>query len=737
MKLMLRKLFIVAVAAIACASGGCSTDGTGTNGPPEIRVDVQTTFEYVVGEGRITITVTGEDPDGHDVVIGLANKPERARIQNFDGWAVFDWDPLASDVTPPGEPLNLVFFAEDQLGARSERVVSIVIIAGNGVPRFENSPSVLYNTDSGKPLVFEVRVRDDDTPRVALAMPTEKAPVGASFIPLTDKAAKFEWMPSEDQLEFRVHSVTFTANDGVNDPVEQKVSILFKKSGGGDDEEVRPDVPEDPTDPGMSSNCGFESAVLHTPLGAQRGTDDYVISATLSAEAAARYDRLTLSWTDQDAFNSAPELQGSEMAEVNGSFSANIPNPVLGAGETKVFYYQICAIDDDSTDDDSVLCGPTSVYYSFTAYSPSETECVDDQGAGANFDAALDMDTVTGWHHGGVCAGTDDYYRMDLLADQDGDVFFIYPMGQGVTVEMFDENQAPLTVEPSACAGYTYVFVENDSGAPITRYFKVSGTDSPYHVSPFYFEVTTMCAATDMEPNDTALSASIIPTDGTATALQETCGITDVDVFKFAANTGEEITATALFSHDEGDLDIKLFAPSQSMMVGPTSSGVASGLSFTDNEELQHVAQETGDYYLLVRTYTDPNTYTLAVTKTEECTDDDSFGDNHSEATSANATAFTPHRGLEVCPAQDDWYEFMGFQGEFIEIDVKVTSGSAAAVSLTIHRDGSQEATGSITGMDMDTLSATVDVLTDGIYKAQVTTTAPVEYELLINPVFL
>ena len=724
-----------AVATAMLLLSACPTDPVGVNNPPEIRLDVPTTFDYVVGEGRLTITVTAEDPDGHAVEVGVVDKPPRATMQPFNGWAVFDWDPLASDVTPADQPLNLVFYAEDELGARSERVVSVLIRAGNGVPRFENSPSVLYNTDSNKPLIFEVRVRDDDSTRIALSMPTARAPVGASFIPASNGfSGVFEWMPDEQQREFRVHSVTFTADDGQNPTVTQKVSILFQKSGSGT-EETRPEVPDNPADP---TNCAYEDQVRHAPLGSQRGTADYRIEAMLAGEAANRYDRLVLNWSHEDVYNNYDvQLEGKEMTNENGTFVATIPNPLLPAGESREYYYEICAIDDDSSDDDSVLCGPSTMYHSFIAYSPNDTICIDDAFANGSFETALDLDGVVGWEHHRICESPDDYYRIDLDPFQDADVFFTYPFGSPTTVEMFDQDRNPLPVDASACAGFTYIYVENQADASKTRYFRVSGRDAPYQVSPYYFSPTSTCVPTDIEPNDTAGTAALLPTDGTQTELQEICNASDVDVFRFPVTEGQTITANSTFTHADGDLDMKLFAPSRMADVAVNTSATASALSVTDNERITHVARETGTYYLLMRGYQQGNTYRIGVLvedPPEECVDDDSFGDNHTEATAAQATAFTNHVNLDVCPGTDDWYSFVGFAGEFIDVVVKVTSGDASALTVTVHLDGSPAQAGVRSG---DTITASVDVVANVTYHLQVATTEPVIYELSIHPMFL
>lgn len=732
MKQTMRTVLLIAAAWLVAS---CGTDPVGSNTPPEIRTDVATTLEYVVGDPRMTITITAEDPDGHAVEVGIANPPARSELQPLEGWAVFTWDPIASDVTPPDQPLDLVFFAEDELGGRSERVVSVLIRAGNGIPRFENSPSVLYNSDSDKPLIFEVRVRDDDSPRVAISMPTARAPMGADFQITGDFTGRFEWTPNDAQRELRVHSVTFTADDGQNETVTQRVSILFRKGGGGDDEETRPDVPDNPTDPTM---CTYEDQVRHSPLGSQRTTDDYRVEAMLAGEAATKYDRLVLNWTGQDIWNnSSLQMQGAEMVNEGGTFVGTIPNPLLAPGESQEYYYEICAIDDDSADDESILCGPTSLYHSFVAYSPNETVCRDDELTNSSFETALDLSTIVGWGHHRVCEDPDDYFRMDLQPRQAADVFFTYPFGSQTAVEMFDEAQTSMPVEPSDCSGFTYVFVENDTDEPATRYFRVTGRDTPYQISPFFYTPTTNCAPTDIEPNDTAADAAPITTDGMPTALQEVCNANDIDLFKFSVTQGQEITARALFAHDDGDLDIKLYAPSDHGQIATNGLGTAWALSINDNEEIIHTAAETGEYILMVRGYQTGNTYTASVLVEEPsgmCMDDDSFGDNHTEATAANASAFMTHTNLDVCPGTSDWYSFVGFQGEFIDIDVIVKSGNPSAVSVTAYLAGSPEETGSLTG---DTVRTSIEVVDDATYTLEITTTEPVVYDLYIQPEFI
>ncbi len=247
MKRLTILLALFATCATACTS--CETDPGVENLPPTVSLDVPTSIDHEVGDGLVRITVTGEDPEGGPIELGVVDAPSRADFQLFDGFAIFSWDPIASDITEAGSPMQLVFWVEDDHDVRAEKTVSLNILPGNGEPRFTSSPSIMHNVDSGKPVRFTVTVRDDDTEQVALAMLGDKAPDGALFTPNQgENSGEFEWEPTADQLKFRVHSVTFEARDGQSDPVQQKVTILFVKGGGDDD--TRPDIPDeqDPTD---------------------------------------------------------------------------------------------------------------------------------------------------------------------------------------------------------------------------------------------------------------------------------------------------------------------------------------------------------------------------------------------------------------------------------------------------------------------------------------------------------
>lgn len=708
---------------IAALLAGCPTDPAVENQPPSVSVDVGSTVEYVVGEGQIRITVTGEDPEGGVVKLGVVDGPPRARFETYDGWAVFSWDPLASDTTADA-PLQLIFYAEDDLGARSERVVNVSIAPGNGVPRFVSSPSILYNVDQNKPLIFDVEVRDDDSQTVALHMPPESAPDGAIFTVTGDMTGRLNWEPTVEQLKYRVHSVTFVANDGLNEPVEQKVSILFDKSGG---EDTRPKLTDTTGEP---SACAFEDAVRHTPLGAQRGADDYRVEAYLAGAAAEKYDRLVLNWSDQDPWNDYDlQLDGVEMTEEGGIFSAVIPNPLLPAGSSTVFNYEICAIDDDSAEEDAVLCGPTNIYNSFIAYSPENTGvCIDDEGLNQTFDDATAIENAIGWsRYRGCGESRPDYFRLDLSPQQEADLFITYPFGQQVDIEMYDEARNVLPLEASACSGFVYVFVENPEMQEVTRYFRVIARDVPYQVSPWFYESELTCVDEAWEPNETVADAVPIGVAGEVETAA-VCGVDDRDVYSFFAFEGEEITTHVDFVHADGDLDLKLYAAGEEAAVDASEAGTRSSLGIDDDEVVTYTAATTGVHYVVVFGYGDDNEYQLTntVTKAAECTDADAFAPNATQAESKPIN-FQTYSNLTICGGSEDWLQISAIPGDNINVTVRATNGSLGDMFVTAWNGASLEAFGFRNG-DKITLDLFATEFVQ--YDLEIESSSDVTYEL-------
>ncbi len=639
---------------VALLVAGCSADGNDGNQPPELEIDVPSELTYTVGDDVIRITLTAEDPEGGEVRFEVVDGPDRGELQSStSNWAIFTWDPLAPDVTPADEPRSLVFAAIDPQGARSEKVVRVRIQAGNGIPRFENSASILHTIGSGKPVAFDVTVRDDDSDSLNLRMPPGFAPAGAEFTSTGPKSGRFGWQPQAGQLEQRVHSVKFIADDGVNDPVEQDVTIILKKESSN------------VVDPPEPSDCFFEDRVSYTAIDPQRGTEDVTVEARFEALNGDQYDKLILNYSNADPFNDFEvEWQSSEMTESEGVFTAQIPNPLLETGSDE-YYFEICAINEDAAPEDTrkILCGPTSLYESFIFYAPNSEECIDDAGFGNSFDNAETHDEQR-FIYRRLCKADEDYFEFPLGTEQETFVYLVYPANARPTVEVFnaDESPAQAVIEHSDCSGFTNVYVQN-SGAPTKKFIRVTASndsiDVPYQI---LFDTRDLggeenCADASFEPNDDADDATEVTAASAQFAAMEICREDDVDVYAITAQAGEQIDAVATFTHSVGDLDMLLFSPSERDDVGRLGFGSDYSWSLNDNEEINYIAEESGTHYLAVYSEQGVNRYSLDINvdiPLPSCID---VGFNHMQSTADILPQGTTN-GLKVCAGEEDWYSF-------------------------------------------------------------------------------
>ncbi|MBN2693324.1 pre-peptidase C-terminal domain-containing protein [bacterium] len=83
----------------------------------------------------------------------------------------------------------------------------------------------------------------------------------------------------------------------------------------------------------------------------------------------------------------------------------------------------------------------------------------------------------------------------------------------------------------------------------------------------------------------------------------------DIDYYAIPLNAGDKLFAYIYFTHNQGDLDLRLYGTD-----GVTS--LANSNSLTDNEDIQYVAPNSGIYYLRVRGNTASpvaNTYDLEI----------------------------------------------------------------------------------------------------------------------------
>jgi len=207
----------------------------------------------------------------------------------------------------------------------------------------------------------------------------------------------------------------------------------------------------------------------------------------------------------------------------------------------------------------------------------------------------------------GIAENDTDIFAVDLengtalsasiqFAHADGDLelFLVNPAQDAVlrssTSETDDENITHLATE----SGTYYLVVVGYQGATapynLTVETATGGDRDP--TLPDSGD-TAPDVGSDFEPNDDFENASILG-PGSYGGFEITEN--DIDIYGVELDSGETLSASIRFAHAEGDLDAFLFDPTQ-------SEELQAGISETDDENITHVATESGTYYLVVVGY--------------------------------------------------------------------------------------------------------------------------------------
>jgi hypothetical protein len=179
-------------------------------------------------------------------------------------------------------------------------------------------------------------------------------------------------------------------------------------------------------------------------------------------------------------------------------------------------------------------------------------------------------------------------------ADGDLDLFLVGPdqstVLQSSTSGTDDENITHLATE----TGTYYLIVVGYQGATAPYNLTIeraTGSDEGPKIPGSGDTVPDVNS--DFEPNDDFENASTLG-PGTYTGFEITEN--DTDIYGVELTSGEGISASIQFAQADGDLDLFLVNPAQSEII-------QSSTSESDNENLTHIATESGTYYLAVVGY--------------------------------------------------------------------------------------------------------------------------------------
>lgn len=208
-----------------------------------------------------------------------------------------------------------------------------------------------------------------------------------------------------------------------------------------------------------------------------------------------------------------------------------------------------------------------------------------------------------------VCSGDDDYYRYDLTAGDDVTVNVSFSDAEGdIDVQLLNPSGTTVASSATSTDNESFSYTAATTGPHTLRVFLYSDSGAtPGNAYALNFQVAgaATCTADAFEPNDSAAAAATLPA-GTHSGL--TACEADDDFYALNLTAGQQASLQALFSHAEGDIDLRLF--------DPAGTQVATSLSTTDDENINYTATQSGTHVLQVELYRDAgsvpgNTYQL------------------------------------------------------------------------------------------------------------------------------
>lgn len=686
----------IGVMLFALALGAC-VEPVVPNVPPE--------FASLPGELRVEagaaveFTVTAADPDGGSVTVSMESAPPGAEFIGTGALGRFFWAPLASDAQ--AEAYEVRFVAEDARGSRTTVRVRIFVEASDGRPRSVTALQRVLDLSETDTMVVELVVKDDDSSQVSMNL--EEAPRGMTLTQLGDKRGELVWTPSPEQISTQsVWTATLVLDDGDTAPVRELLSVILIAKNNGD---------------GCQDNgCGCDLPQIdHDELGEQRGADNYEVIATIT-DAQSRVEQATLFFTTGDP-EDLNTFDSVEMSRDGDTFRGDIPNPRLNEGESAGFFYVICGVDGDVGDDgqscQNLRCAPEKGRYSFAAFAPGDTEtCRQDEHEPDDTPGQSDVTTDDRQVFGATLCDDDvDFWAVELVQGASFGAVLRYTSEHGnMRLRLLDEDGSTvLQTEDTPTDDELLTFGPVDAAQVV--FIEVSGEPNIYDLTLSLVEPADPDCEDDAEPNDDADTATFI-SSGTLDDLRFCGG--DRDFYTFTVGQGQAIEARIDFEHDEGDLDLVLYAPD-----GQTN--VDSSLGVGDSETVRALNTEfEGDYLLEIKGFNgnNNNRYSLVLSVSDQlaCVPDTLEPNDDSE--DASLLNDGESLSLQICAEDIDYFAIELEAGQRARVSVIHDPAQADIDVYFLDTDALEPLAEGTTLDPIETVAATAPA--DGVYFVEV-----------------
>jgi hypothetical protein len=262
----------------------------------------------------------------------LAGLAQTASLTGHASGAEFRWTPLASHVGTH----QFDFIASSDAGSAKTSVLITVIPQAAAAPVFiQPGKGGTFDMDALRCINFDLEVKDDDSEQVGI-LAAEPLPLGAELHQKGKKRARFDWCPSDEQIDQSLSWVLhFQADDGDHPPTPHNYQVILRRSA--------PDnCPGTP--PQINVISPAEGDLLASAVGFE------VIVKITDAESAVR-DQPILHYTydDPGVDSSLGNFELAKFEEDGETWSASVP-PLPGTtGQTLTVWYVVSVVDNDDT----------------------------------------------------------------------------------------------------------------------------------------------------------------------------------------------------------------------------------------------------------------------------------------------------------------------------------------------------------------------------------------------------
>ncbi len=639
-----RRTLVIPLAG-ACLVFACST---GANHPP--RIAPIPALTVVVGD-LLVYDLLAEDPDGDDVSFQVSGAPEGARVAggSSSGWR-FEYAPLASHAGPGGRRYDLVFTASDGRGGRTEEATTLTVWPEASTPVFVGPFAWSLNLAEEDHLATLVKVRDDDSAHVTLAL--RRGVEGARLDQVDGHSATFYFRPRPSQVApGAVFTLTIGALDGDHPEVLQDFAVVLVNAD-------------------LFGGCpGSPPSAFHPGLSDQHGSGPYPLEVR-ARDPDSPVREVTAFWSAVKGLDEGEMNRLTLSSGQDGVFRGAIPDLSAAAGKGRLVFYHFRVTDDD--DPTGVVCDqavrlPAQGEFAFAAYGPEGAgECLEDEWAGTVTDLPREASGLR------LC-GRADEFGLDLLAGEWLGVT-AWPMSSGLPprIAVRDPSGSLVAEAPGAVL----------ARADLTGRYQViiaPASDEPVTYALRSAILTKACTPDGHEPNQ----APHPPTFVGEGDFQAILCPADVDDYRFALASGQAASVTVRPESPDTDLTLTLFEEGVDL---PLRTSLATGTERRVSLEAER------DMRLVVRVSSGtirevPYAFSLEVAGQGVLCEEDLLGPCPTWDRAPTLFEATWEM-LKLCPGRADFFRTGLNGGETLSVAVEVDPGRPAPALAVLGEGG-------------------------------------------------